>query len=785
MSESKGTYRISELVLEETRQHALDIERYESGGLSAEMFKSLRVPRGIYEQRQNGLFMVRVRIPGGLFRTGQARNMAQMSRQYGSGVVHVTTRQDVQLHEVSLRDTALVLDGLLSAGLSPLGGGGNTVRNITASPHSGLLEGEAFDTIPHAIALTDYLLGSRSSYNLPRKFKVAFSSGPDDTALARVNDLGFIAEVRDGRKGFAVYVGGGMGVSSRVGHLVTPFLPEEDVLRMAEAAVRMFDRHGDRRNRHAARLRFAVERLGLEAFLDELNREVQITREEGVPDLVAVIPEGGPLPEGSPAPAPEALSQEAADWMATSVRAQKQTGLYVVTLHLGRGDLPADDLDRVAALSDRLGAGELRADRRQNLFIPHVPGNRLEELFDGLSGLSVDVFADRALPRIVACTGADTCRLGLCRSQDLADAISEAAGQAGVPAEVFDRVEMYISGCPNNCGQHGVANLGFFGGVRRAGSRSYPLYNVAVGGGDREGTFFLSGTELKVPARRVPRFTAALLRDYADRGDGTFADYWDGGGSEVAGRLAEELSGVPAYGDEPEFYRDWGSSEDFSLAGRSQGECGAGVIELISEELKKSEQAYDRALEHPQEAGQALLEAVTTAAGALLVTRGIEPGDPDRSVKEFERHMIDGGLAPEIRMDLLMMARAELRRPKGLLDGHLEEVRAFLDEVQGLYDAMDASLNFPVRKQQEQEPAAAGDGEVSELNLRGVPCPMNFVHAKVALEKLEVDSLLDVIVDLGEPSKNVPASFRDQGQEVLSEEPEGPEHVRIRIRRTK
>ena len=784
----KQTYRIPENVHLETQQHKQEIGRYLSGELSEEVFRSRRVPRGIYEQRQKGLYMLRTRIPGGFLWAAQAHRLADLSQRYAGGNIHFTTRQDAQFHDVEIAATHKIMESLLEVGLTPLGGGGNTVRNITTCAHAGIFPGETFDTLPYVLALTDYLLPLKSSYNLPRKFKIAFSCCRADEAMAAVNDLGFVAQIKGGEKGFAVYLGGGMGTNSRVSDLVTPFLPAKDVLRMAEAVIRVYVRHGDRRNRQRARLRFAIERIGVEEFHSELEQELQKVFAEGIPDTLPVDlekSETGPLQHSGEARGSSASGYDA--WMQNYVQQQKQAGLFYAHIPLYRGDLPADDLHRLAELAEQYAGSQLRVDRRQNLLLPDIPSGHLPSVYGELRKLAVDACGPEGEPWMVSCKGAATCSLGVCRSQDLNTAISKAVALAGIPAQLVRELGIHTSGCPNNCGQHAMAKLGFIGGARRAENRSYPIYNVVVGGGyDGEGRFRLSRDVARIPARNIPPFTVELLKDYLSSeayGEG-FQSYWQSGGEKTVLRLAASFSEVPAYSELPDFYRDWGDDEPFSLAGRSQGECGAGVFELIAEELKKSEAFFARAAEVPSGSNENLLRATATAAGSLLVTRGIEPGNPDMALKEFERHFIDTALAGEEHRDLLVLARAELCRPHGELATRATAVRGFLDEVQSLYDQMDASLNFPVKSERPSGPSENGRA-AQELNLTGVACPMNFVHAKIALEQLKIGDILDVILDKGEPVENVPASFREQGQEVLEVKPDGNDNFRVRIRRLK
>ena len=812
-----STFLLPEYVREETGNHTAEVEDYLAGRLSEEMFRSRRVPRGIYQQRQPGLYMVRVRVPGGYLEAEQARQLARVCRQYTGGNLHFTTRQDAQLHGVPIEATPQILEQLLEKRLTSLGGGGNSVRNITTCSHSGTYTGGVFDPLPYAMALTGYLLPRKSSYNLPRKFKIAFSCCPGDGALARVNDLGLISRYRNGEAGFAVYVGGGMGSHSRAGDLFASFLPAGEIIRLTEALIRVFDRHGDRRNRQQARLRFAVERLGVNKFHREVAGEMEDVSREGVPDAVPVGTDNHPLQHQTGQASDDGATLPGyRSWKEKAVLEQKQEGFFSVLLPLKRGDLPAEDLLCAAEIAERFGASLLRVDRRQNLVIPHLAGNSLPEAYRKLQEMTVEVTGESSEPWMVSCKGAETCKLGVCRSQDLNEAISEAFDKEGLPPELFRELDFHVSGCPNNCGQHSAAGLGFFGAVRRSNNRSYPVYNLVANGGNGGQKFNLAETAAMIPARRVPTFTVELLKDFlnsAHRPAG-FSAYWEEEGREKALTLADKYSRVPTHEEDPAFYRDWGSEEEFSLSGRTRGECGAGVVELIADELEKSEEAYRRAKNSSENRARKLLEAVSTAAGALLVTRGTEPGHPDTALKEFERRFIEENLASEEHRDLLVLTRAGLRSSKTaeeLID-RFEEVSGFLQEVQRLYDEMDASLNFKVKREDETietakeierkaekekeaaekaNTAASDTGKESaetgqaHLDLRGVECPMNFVHAKIALEQLPVGSLLEVILDRGEPVENVPASFRDQDQEVISIEPEGSEHYRVLIRRAK
>ncbi len=777
------TYVIPQYVLDDIEQHATDVERFLAGELSNDLFKAKRVPRGIYEQRQDGLFMVRIRVAGGFLWASQAEKIAELSNQYANGRVHVTTRQDIQFHAVDIKDTYPIMKGLLEVGLTPAGGGGNTVRNVTACSYSGICNEEIFDTYPYALAVTNYLLPFGSSYNLPRKFKIAFSGCGKDCALAGVNDLGFQAVIKDGKKGFKVYVAGGLGTRSRTAELFREFVPAEDTLRIVEAVKRIFIKHGDRRNRHRARLRFVIDRLGVTEFFAQLENELQQV-------TIAEIPNAEPVEVSTKPTMPPKTSNEQKEiigydkWFNNAVISQRQEGYFSAQVLLNRGDLTGDELNQLAALSKKYAGAQLRTDRLQNFVIPFIPKEYLQGLYVDLKDLPADLTCSESSEALlVSCKGAATCRLGLCRAQDLNEAIGRLAHEAGLDPSIFKGIEIHASGCPNNCGQHSIAPLGFYGAVRRENGRSYPCYSVVVGGKVGDDGPRLSEVMGQIPARNVPQFTTELLKGFVQSKNSAFISYWNSGGKELASKLIDKYNVMPNYEQSPKFYKDWGSVEDFSLAGRGPGECGAGIFELIAQELKKAEEAFaaaERAQNNDIGRNKQLLDVVIIGAGALLVTKGIEPGKPDVALKGFEQHFIDQELAEETHRDLLITARLAIRGNQQLMEDQGVAVREFLDKVQELYDTMDASFNFP---RQSEEDTANKQSSDKEVDLRGVKCPMNFVHAKIALEELEKGGILEVILDEGEPIDNVPASFRSQGQEVISIKREDENAYRVSVRR--
>jgi sulfite reductase (ferredoxin) len=359
---------IPETVKEDTLAYRSKVKEFLDGKTSPIAFRAYRVPMGVYEQRTTGKFMVRIRIGAGLVLPFQLHRIAELSKKYGNGILHITTRQDIQIHEVNIEDTPDIIEGLLEVGLSSRGGGGNTVRNVTACPEAGVCPKEEFDVAPFAIATAEYLLQDRSSFNLPRKYKIAFSGCSSDCAFASVADLGFFAHKKDGLKGFSVYAAGGLGSNPAVAVKIEDFLKADEVFEVAEAIKRLFDKYGDRSNKHKARLRYVLARLGTEEFVKLYKQERETLKFEGLPDEAPQIRD-----IASVYPAPE--------------------GSVTVRLWLKNGDIPANGLEKVGQIAAQYGQGLVRTTQLQDLLITAVAHEDIDKVNSELKSLSIDVFA--------------------------------------------------------------------------------------------------------------------------------------------------------------------------------------------------------------------------------------------------------------------------------------------------------------------------------------------------------------------------------------------------------
>lgn len=759
-----------------------EVRRFLAGEMPAGVLKAKRVPRGVYEQRKDGTFMVRVRVAGGTFSGAQARELAVLSREFGNGLLHVTTRQELQFHDVAIQDTPTVMRRLMAVGLTSKGGGGNTVRNVTACPYAGICPTECFDVTRCVHAVTEYLIPLVGSYNLPRKYKIAFSGCAADCSLAQAADLGFIAEVRDGKPGFRVVAGGGMGAHSRIADPLQDWCPASDVIRVAETVRRLFDQLGDRSNKHRARLRFVFDRLGAEEFRRRFAERMGEVVRDGVPEWGGRPEINATVPgSGVSAPRPEMRS-------GIRVIPQRQSGFLSVPLHAPLGFLPGEDVARLGDLAERFSRERgLRGTIAQNLLLRWVAEADLPALAAGLRELKTDVLTPVPLDRFVACAGASTCRLGICLARNAATACADALAGAGLARDALDAMAFFINGCSNSCGQQPVGMIGCFGAAQRSGERLVPSYGITLGGRCGAGGARLGVPAGKVPAAALPAFVRDLAADFAaGRQDGEpFLAYFDRLGLAHFQGIVARHAKIPDLAEHPEFGRDLGAAEEFSLAGRGAGECGAGVFEVIQQDLAAAKKAA------------APFDILLPAARALLITRGVDAQDPDTVMRAFEQHFIDTGLVAEEFRALLTRARGYTQGWLAALDDQDATVARLRERVELLYSTLDANLEFhPPERRTQTAPAAAaqpaaapsaaaGAGAAMEINLRGVACPMNFVKAKLRLEMMNEGDTLAIILDDGEPIRNVPASFRNEGQEVGEPVNLGDGHWRVCVRKTK
>ena len=595
------------------------IERYFTGELSPDEFKARRLHMGTYGIRGvKDVHMMRIKIPQGILSAEQLECLADIAERYSKSIGHITTRQDMQLYWIPTKDAPGVMAQAAAVGLTTREACGNSVRNVTACPFAGVSPTELFDVTKHAQAVTTHFLRNPASQKLPRKFKIAFEGCPQDHARTAIHDIGAVAAIADnplvvgtssaarnvpprsqeqgglpaalqvdqrsaaqaGKRilGFRLYIGGGLGAAPMSAILLEPFTPTTELLRTCEAAVRVHDRLGDRKNKASARIKFVVKRLGPEAFRKEVFAEREKLPAYNYPDMhVAETDERPPAtaPDIKPITSLNGVFQR---WMFTNVTPQKQADYSVVIIRLRLGDISSMQMRGLAKILRRYCGGLLRTAIDQNLMLRWIKQEHLGALYVELNQLGLAEPEAERLYDVTSCPGAETCQLGISASRGLARALESRLKELKLQGPDIDTIRIKVSGCPNSCGQHHIADIGFFGGAKKVNDHLTPHFQLLLGGSADEKKAEFGKPVLKLPARRIPDAVAKMLELY--RADRTgeqerFGQFVSRVGLDYFKQALEPFTSLPAYEQTPEAYRDWGAETDFSLGGMGPGECAA------------------------------------------------------------------------------------------------------------------------------------------------------------------------------------------------------------------
>jgi len=554
----------------------------QSGAITAEQFRPFRLKHGTYGQRQPGFQMLRVKIAAGVLKPAQLRVLADIADEYSTGRGHLTTRENIQFHFVKLENVGAAMRLLADAGLTTREACGNTVRNVTACPVAGICPGEAFDVTPYALGVSRYLLRHPDFHDLPRKFKIAFSGceNDGDCAVAGIHDVGLIAQVRGNngtsRRGFKVLVGGGLGSLPTEAAVLTDFLPEEELLPTIEAILRVFTETGNRKNKLMARLKFVLRAKGIEEFrrlVAEKRKASQVPAEVFTvptpikPSLVTIAP----MPLSSSASSPQ-NDPEYDRWAEHNLMFQRQAGYGGVWIKLSAGTFHSKQMRGLADVLEKNELSGVRIAVNQDLVIPWVPFDRVRAVYDELGALDLATPGARTISDVTGCPGATTCNLGITRSLTLAEVLSRELN--GYTDTEIQKLRIKISGCPNSCGHHHIADIGFYGNVRKVGEQQAPYYQLLLGGKVNADGVQFARQIMAVPARPIPAIIRELLAFYqADRQRAeTFSAWVSRTPDKVIKNRLLPLAEVNATTED--LFVDWGDTEAYSLK-LGRGECVA------------------------------------------------------------------------------------------------------------------------------------------------------------------------------------------------------------------
>ncbi len=759
-------YTIPSALKSEIKELGSLISEYRSGELDPVIFKGIRVPMGIYEQREDDTYMVRVRCVGGFITPTQLKQVAHIAKKYQSEFIHITTRQEIQLQYISLEDTPKVQEELYQIGLSSRGGGGNTVRNIMASVDSGISKEEVFDVLPYATALTNKLIAESDSWTLPRKFKVAFSSSDADSAFTIFNDLGFIAKERNGEKGFKVFLGGSLSNKPMLGLGLFDFVPANDLLYVADAAKKLFSRYGNRRNKHKARLRFIFYKHGKEKVFNYFH---EIYNEMKKSTNLELNIEQVQFNQVDPSLTPIKInSTEFEKWQNRYVSEQNQRSLFTIEIPVYDGNIEPSKLKETAEFIENFGVDSIRFSMRQNIHLRNIPEQYLGNIYQFLVEKGFEANSANIINSMVSCTGADTCRLGVCLTKGALKSMKSALDNSDINLEDIKDVRINLSGCPNTCGQHTSADLGFYGKVGR-NDRIYPAYNILAGARIGDNIARLAEQVDEISARDLPQFTVEILMLYAAKKDKykSFAEYFDKEGKNDMIEVCNNYRNIPDFEHDKNYYFDWGADQIFSVAGRGKGECSAGLFDMIDVDFNNIKKYKEDLISSTEvnEINDLLFQIVFSASRMLLITSGFEPKSIREVYNGFIEKFINSELIDEKYLAILKSARdnanIEFFSQKDLI---IELSNAVIE----LYEGMDDSLQFNIPEKDKSEKPQGNEIDFAlKKDYRGVACPMNFVKTKIDLAMLKSGDILEVLLDDGEPIDNVAGSVKDEGHKII------------------
>lgn len=557
--------------------------RVKRGELTGDEFRKFRLHRGIYGQRadQQGFSMIRVKVPFGLLTSPQVHRLGIIAREFADGLAHVTTRQDIQFHWVKTENVPDLMENLNQVGLTTREACGNSVRNVVASPLAGVARDEVFDVTPYSHLLATYFLRNSISQALPRKFKVSFSGTDDesDAIIPWIHDIGYVAtkKVIDGeaKDGFRVFVGGGLGAQPRVADVFEEFIPVELLLPTTEAIIKVFNDNGNRQIRTKARMKYVLWKLGLEEFRKLVNEERERILESG-----KIFPR--PRPEGESGFLPlDDVSLPAGNgdgefnrWLGSNVFGQKQCGYNVVYVNTTIGDYTVDQLFELSRIADKYSNNRVRTTAQQDIVLRWIRSSDLHALYGELKTAGLHQAGAQEIANVTSCPGADTCNLGITHSRALGRELTRLfQGQSDWNA-LLTGLRVKISGCPNSCGQHHVAAIGFHGATKKVEGGEIPSYLISIGGGMNSGKFTFGGTLGRVPARRAAEAVTRIVRRYLSQkeGDENFWQFTERVGVRSFREDIKDLSDITQSNLSKELFVDLGQDTS-SRTATAEGEC--------------------------------------------------------------------------------------------------------------------------------------------------------------------------------------------------------------------
>ena len=778
------------------------IDQFKAGEIQAGQLKSNRVPMGIYEQRKNQHYMLRLRCAGGLVTPEQLAKIAFVGHQLSTSHLHVTTRQEIQIHNVDIEDAIPALKKLEKVGISSAGGGGNTVRNMMVDDRSGLTADEEFDVYPYVEELTSRLIAEKDSFTMPRKYKVAIDTSVATANYSYIADLGLQARIKDGQRGFRVLIAGSAASNAHTGWEVFDFLPEKHLYRAAKALKNWFHKYGNRRNRHKARMRYVFYKYGTEEAKRLYLEEFEELKKDGSIDFEApALPLEHHKPNFPPLKAPTDFETWKRRYAHKQTNAEGlKENLWYAYIPLRHGNNSTDFFAEVAEYLSNYGNDVIRFTKKEQIQVRNIPEEYLTNIYAFFKKLGVyQIDYPVVVTNLTCCTGADTCRLGICLPKGAIDGIAKQLLDSDLNLDAIPDFELRMNGCTNICALATWGDLGFSGRVGRVGDDPYPAYTIWL---PVKGKHEIDLQQGYIAAKKIPAFVEDYLRDVIAE-QANYADYYDyvaKRGVNIVKELIAKYKEIAPYSEEPDTFFDFGDDEKFSLIKYGKAECSAGlfdIIEIDQDTIREKRKEVEQ-LEDTSKIEKLLHDIVFSENRMLLVTRGLDPRTDDDVYNGFEKEFIAAGIIPQKFKVLTDKARnnESLISEKPLID-------ELADLLNDLYQNMDDSLQFKLPAAQSltdftdntdskeksaesaksarqkdtsenEQKSSAGEPEAIspdvKKDFRGVMCPMNFVKTKIALTPMQSGQILEILLDDGAPIENVPGSVKNEGHTILSTE---------------
>ncbi|MFD1315603.1 HEPN domain-containing protein [Namhaeicola litoreus] len=676
----------------------IDLEKkirlFKEGKIDEERFRSLRLARGVYGQRQEGVQMIRIKLPFGKLTAEQLKRICDVSEEYSTGRLHITTRQDIQIHYVSLDRTPELWAELEKDEITLREACGNTVRNITASETAGINPEEPFDVSPYADAMFRFFLRNPICQEMGRKFKISFSATEADDALSYMHDLGFIAKTKwiDNKevRGFKVLIGGGLGSQSRHGDLAHEFLQEDQIIPFTEGVLRIFDRYGERAKRAKARLKFLLEEIGVRKFLDFVKEEQKALAYQSYPIDLSSYDNTVRLKDVLVPKIDLDRFPEYETWLKTNAFKQKQEGLFAIGIKVQLGDFYLDQARKLADLVKTYAGNEIRLSLKQNILIRHVRKEFLPFFYSELNQLGFTDLGYNSTLDITACPGTDTCNLGIASSTGISRVLENVI-KTEYPQYIYNSdITIKISGCMNSCGQHSMAQIGFHGMSIKSGNLVAPGLQVLLGGGTvGNGLGRLSEKIIKIPSKRGPQALRGLLNDYELNkfSSELFNDYFDRQGKNYFYQLLKPLSNSDDLVQDD--FIDWGHENTYVKA-IGVGECAGVVIDLVATLLFESEEKLDNAVQAIENKKYAdgiyhAYASMINTAKAVLIGENFKTNTHKGIIDEFDTAFVQSGLIKMHKSFKELVYQINQNQPnQTFAQNYLNEAKDFYQKIDEL-----------------------------------------------------------------------------------------------------